>query len=111
MSKLRSINTAIWNDVWFENLNSENKDIEFLKNELDALIDISQDNISDKKIEVDYTLKEEDTSTAMHGGNNFLPKSLKTNPSGATSTAGKAYQAAKGGIRGAYNIYKTLQCP
>ena len=44
----------------------------------------------------------------MHGGNNFLPKSLKTNPSGATSTAGKAYQAAKGGIRGAYNIYKTL---
>ena len=91
--------------------NNKNKVLlgqEFLKNELDALIDISQDNISDKKIEVDYTLKEEDTSTAMHGGNNFLPKSLKTNPSGATSTAGKAYQAAKGGIRGAYNIYKTL---
>ena len=86
--------------------NNKNKVLlgqEFLKNELDALIDISQDNISDKKIEVDYTL-----STAMHGGNNFLPKSLKTNPSGATSTAGKAYQAAKGGIRGAYNIYKTL---
>lgn len=91
--------------------NNKNKVLlgqEFLKNELDALIDISKDNISDKKIEVDYTLKEEDTSTAMHGGNNFLPKSLKTNPSGATSTAGKAYQAAKGGIRGAYNIYKTL---
>lgn len=91
--------------------NNKNKVLlgqEFLKNELDALIDISQDNISDKKIEVDYTLKEEDTSTAMHGGNNFLPKSLKTNPSGATSTAAKAYQAAKGGIRGAYNIYKTL---
>lgn len=91
--------------------NNKNKVLlgqEFLKNELDALIDISQDNISDKKIEVDYTLKEEDMSTAMHGGNNFLPKSLKTNPSGATSTAGKAYQAAKGGIRGAYNIYKTL---
>lgn len=91
--------------------NNKNKVLlgqEFLKNELDALIDISQDNISDKKIEVDYTLKEEDVSTAMHGGNNFLPKSLKTNPSGATSTVGKAYQAAKGGIRGAYNIYKTL---
>lgn len=91
--------------------NNKNKVLlgqEFLKNELDALIDISQDNISDKKIEVDYTLKEEDMSTAMHGGNNFLPKSLKTNPSGATSTVGKAYQAAKGGIRGAYNIYKTL---
>ena len=91
--------------------NNKNKVLlgqEFLKNELDALIDISQDNISNKKIEVDYSLKEENISTAMHGGNNFLPKSLKTNPSGATSTAGKAYQAAKGGIRGAYNIYKTL---
>lgn len=91
--------------------NNKNKVLlgqEFLKNELDALIDISQDNISDKKIKVDYSLKEENISTAMHGGNNFLPKSLKTNPSGATSTAGKAYQAAKGGIRGAYNIYKTL---
>ena len=91
--------------------NNKNKVLlgqEFLKNELDALIDISQDNISDKKIEVDYTLKEANTSTVMHGGNNFIPTFLRNNPSGATSTAGKAYQAAKGGIRGAYNIYKTL---
>lgn len=65
MSKLRSINTAIWNDVWFENLNSENKllFIYLITNEKTNMLGVYE--ISIRKISFDTGIKIETVSKAL----------------------------------------------
>lgn len=93
--------------------NNKNKVLlgkEFLTSELDALIDISQDNIASKEIEIDIPIIKEAAQDT--GDNRILPTiGTKKNPSGSASTAKKVYQGTKGAIRGAYNMYKTLSNP
>lgn len=87
--------------------NNKNKVLlgkEFLTKELNALIDISSDNIADQNIQIDLPVKE----ASEDGTNSFFPQTLKNNPSGAASTIKKINQGVKGGIRGAYNMYRTL---
>lgn len=87
--------------------NNKNKVLlgkEFLTNELDVLIDVSQDNISDKNIEIDMPISE--ASNQEQGENNIVDARQSANPSGAATTAKKAYQAAKGISKGAYDFLK-----
>lgn len=89
--------------------NNKNKVLlgkEFLINNLNALIDVSSEDIAKQNIQVEVPIEE--ASIPDTGGNYFSPRSQKLNPSGSTSTLGKIYQGTKGAIRGAYNMYKTL---
>ena len=87
--------------------NSKNKVLlgkEFLTKELDVLIDVSKDNISDKNIEVDVPVTE--GTAAEQGGNNVFITRKKNNPSGATSKIMRGATKTYGAVKGAYNMLK-----
>ena len=87
--------------------NNKNKVLlgkEFLTKELDVLIDVSKDNISDKNIEVDIPVTE--GAAAEQGGNNVFITSKKNNPSGATSKVMRGATKTYGAVKGAYNMLK-----
>lgn len=67
MSKLRSINTAIWNDVWFEELNPEQKllFIYLITNEKTNMLGVYE--ISIRKISFDTAIDSERVSKALEG--------------------------------------------
>lgn len=84
--------------------NNKNKVLlgkEFLTKELDVLIDVSQDNISDKNIEIDVPISED--SNQEQGENNIIDSRRSTNPSGASTTARKVLQGIKGA---SYGLFK-----
>ena len=90
--------------------NNKNKVLlgkEFLTKELDVLIDVSKDNISDKNIEVDVPVTE-GAVAAEEGGNNVIDSRTAANPSGAATKTEKALKAAGGGLMGAYKMFRTF---
>ena len=90
--------------------NNKNKVLlgkEFLTKELDVLIDVSKDNISDKNIEVDVPVTEGAAATE-EGGNNVIDSRTSANPSGAATKTEKAIKAAGGGLMGAYKMFRTF---
>lgn len=93
--------------------NNKNKVLlgkEFLTKELDVLIDVTKDNIADKHIEVSVPVTE--SSDKEQGDNQWFGSQVsKKNPSGATSGAKKAVQAAKGTISGIYDFIKAFGTP
>lgn len=79
---------------------------EFLTKELDALIDVSSDNISNKNIEIDVPISEGifANKPSERGNNNFIDFRQKNNPSGATTKVGRAIKQSWRALKGANRL-------
>lgn len=79
---------------------------EFLTKELDALIDVSSDNISNKNIEIDVPISEGifANKPSEQGNNNFIDFRQKNNPSGTTTKVGKAIKQSWRALKGANRL-------